>query len=390
MSKTLSGCILSCLPNFILINRKLLGNDSLTEVFDETLASLKNEMESSLECKMELPEEETLSIISVSTCEVNDMKEEEYESDDAREDKTDIREVQGQIADKENIDGDLPVENIKEVKSFCCETCGYHLKTEKSLWRHKEKVHSNCDESTSVKQFSCDHQNCTKTYTNRKSLWSHLEADHGQDMSPGNKERFLCNHCGKKCASKHDLKKHALRHTDEKNFICMECGKQFKREEGLKVHMKRHQGIFDHKCDDCDAAYTSAPALSAHRLAKHTDGHSFMCSECGQGFKYQNSLDDHKTLHTGEKRFQCRFCEKRFRLFTKRANHERVHRGVKEFQCTMCPKQFMQREQLRVHTKRHLNQRDHVCGICNKAFIEPAGLRKHLCVGRTAVENYKS
>ena len=374
-----------------LITRKLLGDDSLTEVFDQTLASLKYETE--------LPKEEPPTIVSVVTGEVKDMKEEGYESDNPLNgfpEKAEVGDVEGQcgsstLDDKENSDTDLPSQLNKAVKSFCCEMCGQHLKTDKSLLRHKEKVHSDCDglKTKGLKQLPCNHQTCTKTFTNRKSLYSHMEVEHGQDMSPGNKERFLCNHCGKKCASKHDLEKHALRHTDEKNFVCMECGKQFKGEGGLKVHMKRHQGIFDHKCDECDAAYTSASALNAHRLAKHTPGHSFMCSECGQGFKYQNALDKHKTLHTGEKRYQCRYCEKRFRLFTIRANHERVHRGVKEFQCTMCPKQFMQQDQLRVHTKRHLNQRDHVCEICNKAFIEPVGLRKHQCAGRP-VENYKT
>ena len=275
-------------------------------------------------------------------------------------------------------------------KQIPCDICGQSLKTEKALVRHKFKVHKTKTESTEnilkdPKKFSCEHDGCSEVFQLRKLLWSHMMSEHGVDMSAENKERYNCSECGKKCLSKHDLEKHGLKHTNQKNFVCMECGKQFKGEGGLKVHMKRHQGIFDNKCDDCDAAYTSASALNAHRLAKHTPGHSFMCSECGQAFKYQNALDKHKTKHTGEKRYQCRYCEKRFRLFGIRANHERVHRGIKEFQCSMCPKQFMQQDQLRVHIKRHLNQRDHVCQACGKAFIEPVGLRKHQCSGKPAV-----
>merc|ERR550532_2811345 len=75
------------------IVRKLLGDDSLTEVFDQTLASLKYEME--------LPKEEPPTIVSVVTGEVKDMKEECYESDNPLNgfpdfDQAEVGDVQGQ------------------------------------------------------------------------------------------------------------------------------------------------------------------------------------------------------------------------------------------------------------------------------------------------------
>lgn len=363
--------------------RHLIGDESLDDIFNHSLPSFRGEDNSKANLNPSEP------VVKLETKETNLTHPANIDNCEEKKFIKDNEDFQDNLEQCDNdVNNGITTDNLLSEKrgskngEFSCDICYKLLKTEKALIRHKNKTHSIYKDKKESKQFYCDIGGCEEVFILRKLLWNHMLTDHGIDISPENKERFVCPVCGKKCPSKHDLEKHVLKHTNQKNFVCVECGKQFKGETGLKVHIKRHQGIFDHKCDDCDAAYTSASALNAHRLAKHTPGHSFMCPECGQEFKYQNALDKHITIHTGEKRYQCRYCEKKFRLFTIRANHERVHRGIKEFQCSMCAKQFMQQDQLRVHIKRHLNQRDHICKLCTKAFIEPVGLRKHICSGK--------
>ena len=92
----------------------------------------------------------------------------------------------------------------------------------------------------------------------------------------------MCKGCNKYCGTRHGLKVHTRKHSDEKNFVCIECGKRFKGGDILKAHRKMHRGEFDYQCDLCDAKYVSSSSLSNHKIAKHKGGLQIACEHCGQ------------------------------------------------------------------------------------------------------------
>lgn len=92
----------------------------------------------------------------------------------------------------------------------------------------------------------------------------------------------MCKGCNKYCGTRHGLKVHTRKHSDEKNFVCIECGKRFKGGDILKAHRKMHKGEFDYQCDLCDAKYVSSSSLSNHKIAKHKGGLQIACEHCGQ------------------------------------------------------------------------------------------------------------
>ena len=102
---------------------------------------------------------------------------------------------------------------------------------------------------------------------------------------------------------------------------CEQCGKKFKSRIGLKYHINNHKGVRDYKCNICEADYTTAAALSVHKIAKHSARQIFKCPECGKEFPYKGSLVIHRKIHTGEKKHHCRYCNKKFRLSIKNDSH---------------------------------------------------------------------
>ena len=173
------------------------------------------------------------------------------------------------------------------------------------------------------KTFQCAH--CDKSFKRRDNIYRHLKQDHpGEDVSPYRPNRpvlppvkdvseVTCKECNKHCGTRYGLKRHMIKHSDEKNHVCTECGKLYKGALQLKTHMKFHRGEYDYHCDQCDAKYVSSSALYNHKIQKHSGGFQLTCEHCGQTFTNQTGYRTHLTKHTGEKPYLCRHegCDKR-------------------------------------------------------------------------------
>ena len=229
------------------------------------------------------------------------------------------------------------------------------------------------------KPLPCQTQDCIQTFPNNTMLQNHMLSEHGVKRKTALRKRVKvkCDQC-EYVGDKSIMKRHMIKHSDEKTISCLECDEKFKYKSSFTNHMNIHKGIYNHICNICDKKYAAISTLNNHMLRTHTEGMQYLCQECGNSYKTKGQLKDHITFHTGEKRYKCREqgCEKKFRRTNARLNHERYHKGVREFKCMVCAKLFMQADQLNVHMKRHNGQKDHQCTTCGKTFVEPSGARK--------------
>ncbi|XP_078040764.1 zinc finger E-box-binding homeobox 1-like [Augochlora pura] len=62
---------------------------------------------------------------------------------------------------------------------------------------------------------------------------------------------------------------------------------------------------------------------------------NYVCTDCGKGYKWLDSLKRHKRVDCGnkEKRFSCHMCNKKFKYRYELKNHITAHHGMNIVQC---------------------------------------------------------
>ena len=225
----------------------------------------------------------------------------------------------------------------------------------------------------------CTEHDCSDIFWKSENLYSHKSKVHGIQRI------FSCDSCpysskNKHLANLHHENKHSQLNLN--SYICTNCGDGFRTKSALAYHMKKKYGVYDYKCEECNYKTFMKGNLNLHMETHGKKIFRFVCSECGRGFRHKCNLTIHMLQHSDEKNYKCNFCEKSFRMKATRTHHEKIHLNIRAYECHMCPKRFRGHNNHKVHVKRHYNQKDYVCSRCERGFIEPAGLRKHSCPKR--------
>ncbi|RIA92599.1 hypothetical protein C1645_764475 [Glomus cerebriforme] len=89
-----------------------------------------------------------------------------------------------------------------------------------------------------------------------------------QSPSPAKSKPYVCSECNQTFSRQHNLKSHALTHSQEKPFQCDVCQHFFRRHHDLKRHAKLHTGEKPYQCPHCKRSFARLDALNRHLRAE--------------------------------------------------------------------------------------------------------------------------
>ncbi|XP_017113475.1 zinc finger protein 3 [Drosophila elegans] len=222
-----------------------------------------------------------------------------------------------------------------------CEHCGkiYHGKY--SLRQHLKRDHDNGDDGGgSATTFTC--LECEAQLPRLRLLDEHMVQAHGG---------AACVVCGRRYKTRHELKRHQLKHTSERNVPCPHpgCGKRF----FTVRHMRNHGKV-------------------------HTEQKNFVCESCGYSCRNKETLRVHIRSHTGERPFGCQVCDKRFPSHSGLREHMAMHSTERPHVCSVCGATFSRQKGLYHHKFLHADTKQFVCKLCGNAYAQAAGLAGHM------------
>ncbi|CAJ1082830.1 zinc finger protein 135-like isoform X1 [Xyrichtys novacula] len=195
---------------------------------------------------------------------------------------------------------------------------------------------------------------------------------------PASSSEFAPSFC-----EKEQLQNHNRIPVEEKPFVCSVCGQRYRYKHTLNIHMRLHSEGKHIKCPVCKKSFLWQAEIERH-MRTHTGEKPFSCQFCGMRFAVSSNLNSHLQVHTGEKPFSCSVCKASFRRREGLERHMKTHTGEKPYSCTICGKRFIQHVTLKRHVLVHTGEKPYSCNICDKKFSRSEYVKTHKCVGESS------
>ncbi|XP_069792101.1 zinc finger protein 142 [Narcine bancroftii] len=216
---------------------------------------------------------------------------------------------------------------------FCSFACRHQL-----VFDYHMKAHGG------TRLYKCT--DCDYTTKNRQKITWHIRIHTGE-------KPYKCHLCSYACADPSRLKYHMRIHQEERKYLCPDCGYKCKWINQLKYHMTKHTGAKPYQCDQCEYCTNRADALRTHKETRHKETRSFICEQCGKGFKTRFLLKTHLKKHSEEKPYVCSVCHRGFRWQAGLRHHHLTHTNEHPFFCRHCSYKAKQKFQVVKHILRH-------------------------------------
>ncbi|KAJ0171028.1 hypothetical protein K1T71_013227 [Dendrolimus kikuchii] len=206
--------------------------------------------------------------------------------------------------------------NNRKKVPLTCKICSRNYQCRASLTRHllSHDLNVTCEE-------------CNIVFPNRLILRHHNYEAH----NPQNAHKYgekACPHCPRVCVSSAMLKRHISRmHNDRsRKYECDYCNRLYLTKSDVRSHITwSHLELRrEHVCQ-CGHAFRSPTLLKRHQDKQHgTIKYDFVCSFCGEEFRYKKLLKQHLMLHP-EKKLACEKCGLKFQTRAEVKAHKIEH-----------------------------------------------------------------
>uniref|UniRef100_A0A2K5L5L6 C2H2-type domain-containing protein n=1 Tax=Cercocebus atys TaxID=9531 RepID=A0A2K5L5L6_CERAT len=214
----------------------------------------------------------------------------------------------------------------------------------------------------------CDCKNCGEVFSEQFCLKTHMRARNEGNTSQGN------------CYGKDVLSAHKEASIGQELSKLNTCGKIFALTAGFTVHLEILNARQSYKCKECGKGYKYFVSL---------DNHTEIHTGCGRAITASSHLKQCVTVHTGKKSKKTKKCGKSFTNFSQLYTHVKTHKGEKSFERKECGRSFRNSSCLNNHIQIHTGIKPTSVYIVGKPsldqinFIEP--VRTH-----TGIKPYES
>ena len=238
------------------------------------------------------------------------------------------------------------------------------------------------EESSSNSSFSFDLNPAAQPQSNSSFNPHKVTKKNAKKSKKAGDTLLKCDLCEYSTRFKEHLASHMQSHATTRNYLCTDCGQSFKWSHSLKRHQRTHAPTADFRytCHYCYKTFSRKDHLSIHENLHTDSGSSFPCSECGATFKNKKTLAGHMKTHTSEKAFKCNQCDSEFTRKASLNRHVRAAHHGQVITCPFCPAVFSYRSTLEDHKKAAHNEgrREYGCNLCGVQFAVKAYLSKHM------------
>jgi uncharacterized Zn-finger protein len=284
-----------------------------------------------------------------------------------------------------------------DIKKLAC-----HYDDCDKTFNRQARLNEHLRSHTNTRPFKCPH--CPKNFLRDSHLKHHVKSAHS------NVRDYTCSHigCGKSFATGTRLRRHEATHSGQNKYTCTGyegCNQTFRKRETLSRHiLQAHEQKKPFPCTEinsntgetCQKRFDTAEKLKSHQRSMH-DPTKFTCTICTQAqamaYREQSNFDYEVTVpyfstYSGLKKHvdtahppTCGSCSLQFKTPKELSRHvELVHNiadanSVAKEEAHHCPhacgRSFSKKGNLIVHVKTvHEKRRDFVCGQTEVSLSE--------------------
>lgn len=277
-------------------------------------------------------------------------------------------------------------------EQLACIHCNKTYQSKKSLQRHMERQHkyagatSEDDVDVDIDadyeppkvhppkpstKYKCEH--CDKVYHGKYTLRQHVKRDHDISLS----DAFVCLECNAQLPRLRLLDEHVVK--VHGGAPCVICNRRYKTRHELKRHQLKHTNERDVPCTHpgCEKRFFTTRHMRNHSKV-HSEQKNFVCESCGYSCRNKETLRVHLRSHTGERPFGCKVCDKRFPSHSGLREHMAMHSTERPHVCKVCGATFSRQKGLYHHKFLHAATKQFVCKLCGNEYAQAAGLAGHM------------
>ncbi|GFO12015.1 Zinc finger protein 845 [Plakobranchus ocellatus] len=260
--------------------------------------------------------------------------------------------------------GDIkPIQDQEEIVS--CKFCFKAFSTKQELYDH----HKIINPPTHLCEI------CDAGFPFRAHLLVHMKY-HNKNKT----DIYRCDECGLDTKNSTGMKRHMIKHTNEKCYKCCICGKESFDFGTSKMHLLTHIKNKERKIVDKDTD-SGVQGLGLQVVKQQGEDLKYTCTFCTQTFSSKNDFFNHARI-LNPLGYRCEICGVKFAFQAFLLVHMKNHREDKDsgklFVCDECGLDAKTPTRLKRHMLTHTNEKCYKCCVCGKQSPHYGTAKLHL------------